>query len=861
MFKKSIDDVILYNDYNEDLINNPLKLIELKNEFKNKHVISIIRINSFSFISENNFSKIGLNVKLPSYDKNNSKEYDNYLRALCNELLKLNNELPEFDLVIIDESQNIRKTDSKKAECFSAFFGLYYKNNESDNDKMKFKKTLFLTATPYHNSEKDVFNQMSFVIKKEKKINILNKKEDLTKKNLNNYINIIKRNRIYNNHSKFYYREYETTESEMTFHEGLTMALIQKNEIAQNGYIFRIGSLDGFERFYKDTLNNNKDEIPNEDELSPDSKDKIDTYLIDYFKEDLENKFKNKANDILSHPKPRAIKDIISEKNHDNTKIDKTLIFVRIKSTIKDIEKVLVDDYDNTLTDLIDEIINIKDDDPKKAIEKFENELLGKNDKEDEEISDDSLENNYYGDDDKKKNEPYESSWLKELRVKPTNNTILPNYKKRFLNYNKFDELFEEDYFKLLGFNIKDINYNKNEDKLEVEFKEKGKYSITVSEIKEKLKNKDVSISDKKLKRLTRKRVVNLILLEKLAKDGKIWEYIPKEYESFYFGKEVKHNKDFNIDLFDLQTLFKNNPSIWDKEYFNLNQLMYNNENIKFEKEMFLKREFIKDIIKSNIINSESILYFIALVCKLEKDKKDINYRDILKEIVKNKNKNFWKRIYNRVQDFFKSFTSDDNEVPDIDALLNHLGYSNFYKNDNELDDKKIQDILNKRQFCRDSIVGCSSNNDGDNVYNKSIWFNTSFYPDIMIATDIVKEGIDLQRNCSHIIHYGIAWTPGDMEQRIGRIDRYFSKTYREYKDDDKSKGVRITFLYMKNTIDERQIENITSKMINAVKVYNKNDIESILVTKKDKEVDISKESDPIDANIEILNSIKNIED
>lgn len=43
----------------------------------------------------------------------------------------------------------------------------------------------------------------------------------------------------------------------------------------------------------------------------------------------------------------------------------------------------------------------------------------------------------------------------------------------------------------------------------------------------------------------------------------------------------------------------------------------------------------------------------------------------------------------------------------------------------------------------------------------------------ILLATDAASEGIDLQRNCSKLIHYEIPWNPNRMEQRNGRIDRH----------------------------------------------------------------------------------------
>lgn len=50
--------------------------------------------------------------------------------------------------------------------------------------------------------------------------------------------------------------------------------------------------------------------------------------------------------------------------------------------------------------------------------------------------------------------------------------------------------------------------------------------------------------------------------------------------------------------------------------------------------------------------------------------------------------------------------------------------------------------------------------------------FNTPMYPDVLIATDVLGEGIDLHRNCRTVIHHDLPWNPARLEQRTGRIDR-----------------------------------------------------------------------------------------
>ena len=50
--------------------------------------------------------------------------------------------------------------------------------------------------------------------------------------------------------------------------------------------------------------------------------------------------------------------------------------------------------------------------------------------------------------------------------------------------------------------------------------------------------------------------------------------------------------------------------------------------------------------------------------------------------------------------------------------------------------------------------------------------FNTPFFPDILVCSQVMGEGVDLQRFCRHVIHHDLDWNPSTIEQRTGRIDR-----------------------------------------------------------------------------------------
>jgi superfamily II DNA or RNA helicase len=56
------------------------------------------------------------------------------------------------------------------------------------------------------------------------------------------------------------------------------------------------------------------------------------------------------------------------------------------------------------------------------------------------------------------------------------------------------------------------------------------------------------------------------------------------------------------------------------------------------------------------------------------------------------------------------------------------------------------------------------------------VTFNTPFLPEILVASSVMAEGVDLHRDCRHVIHHDLDWNPSTLEQRTGRVDRLGSK-------------------------------------------------------------------------------------
>jgi hypothetical protein len=83
--------------------------------------------------------------------------------------------------------------------------------------------------------------------------------------------------------------------------------------------------------------------------------------------------------------------------------------------------------------------------------------------------------------------------------------------------------------------------------------------------------------------------------------------------------------------------------------------------------------------------------------------------------------------------------------------------------------------------------------------------FNTPFFPDILVCSQVMGEGVDLQRFCRHVIHHDLAWNPSTIEQRTGRIDRLGCKA--------EGKHPIVVYLpFLAGTSDERQFRVMSER-------------------------------------------------
>jgi hypothetical protein len=137
-------------------------------------------------------------------------------------------------------------------------------------------------------------------------------------------------------------------------------------------------------------------------------------------------------------------------------------------------------------------------------------------------------------------------------------------------------------------------------------------------------------------------------------------------------------------------------------------------------------------------------------------------------------------------------------------------------RGDDAKDWKGISEKVGKTFARMNPVVGRSGRLTGQGGITQ---FKFPVHPNIMICTDVLKEGVDLHLFCDEVVHYGVAWTSGDLEQRIGRVDRFGSMISRKI---ERHRGategalprLQVEFPYLDGTLDKYQVDRVVKEKI-----------------------------------------------
>ena len=114
-------------------------------------------------------------------------------------------------------------------------------------------------------------------------------------------------------------------------------------------------------------------------------------------------------------------------------------------------------------------------------------------------------------------------------------------------------------------------------------------------------------------------------------------------------------------------------------------------------------------------------------------------------------------------------------------------------------------DVYEKASRNRDIVARVTGSVAGPERDRLFVGFNTPLVPEVLIVTTVGQEGIDLHRECRHVIHHDLPWNPATLEQRTGRVDRIGSKTERLRGNGNGDCSLDVAVPYIAGTYDEHR--------------------------------------------------------
>ncbi|MFJ6154542.1 helicase-related protein [Micromonospora profundi] len=126
---------------------------------------------------------------------------------------------------------------------------------------------------------------------------------------------------------------------------------------------------------------------------------------------------------------------------------------------------------------------------------------------------------------------------------------------------------------------------------------------------------------------------------------------------------------------------------------------------------------------------------------------------------------------------------------------------------------REARSLVSRLFTAQEPIAGMSGRVNNRHVQQ----FRLPGYPLVLICTDLLQEGEDLHTFCSRVYHYGLAWTPSAIEQRIGRIDRVRSESERRLTNlpgpatgDDL---LQVYYPHLADTVERLQVRRVLRRM------------------------------------------------
>lgn len=741
---------------------------------------------------------------------------------ICGKFLR--NYTPYFDLVVIDEAQNMRN-ENNATVFLNYWLGLKRWNDKSSGTvdgilkkikltvKERVSKFLLISATPAHRNIESLRNQLLYFE------NICNIPPacDITHEYLSDFL--VRRLRIYNNENKYNVRNISPndvsrileTDDKNGLRQRLFMALVQSKlarETAKNNSTYKIGFLETFESYNPSKFFQNDDET-GEKEFENNGSQKEgekgaapDKIMLQNLSRSFYDSFG--TGKYPPHPKfsfmegeiDKLLNTNIHSTSANKNAPDKAVIFVRRLATVDELNLRLNQMYEDRIISYWGRVFGLNDAKLQDIQIHFENLYNNKTARNcDTEDSNDAYE------EENKEGQLIISQLQNWITLKKQHKGrgyyAVSKFKKSLLRNKTNSFLFSENYLKTLEPEcnidclvdsdfVKDVNEHIG-----------GDYKRYILEYSGQRRFNNTELLP----------LCCYLALKKIGNE-KHSSLIEKIKEFYSLGSKVE-GKHFDYNANQIKRLLKQD-SLW-------NQISEYGIDISINETNFKKREVLKGVVEKYLKSSEAVLELIYCYISSENDKLCKSIMDRL----------FSEHCTHgiRIKNLFKNG----------DLVYKQLLGGNDIKYDSSL--RTELKFLDLQQW----VMPATGGNKGNEGLIKR--FNTPFYPDVIVCTDVLKEGINLHLFCNRIYHYGLAWTPGDLEQRIGRIDRFFSKTHRERTEQKNISNqmktkIEVNYPYLGKSVDEHQLKQVLKFKLSADPL-----LDSKKINQKDINIDINEVS------------------
>ena len=121
---------------------------------------------------------------------------------------------------------------------------------------------------------------------------------------------------------------------------------------------------------------------------------------------------------------------------------------------------------------------------------------------------------------------------------------------------------------------------------------------------------------------------------------------------------------------------------------------------------------------------------------------------------------------------FLSELSTDEERTEFLTALLKVQTGTHFGKEVRSAFDPAEGDVADEGAILLPNVRLANGEVRQDTRRTLLLTFNTPLFPEILIASSVLAEGVDLHLHCRYVIHHDLCWNPSTLEQRSGRVDR-----------------------------------------------------------------------------------------